>query len=178
MSEDWPPELRRLLAKKVIRRKTPTRLNLLSVKCRTFIQENRAVQNVILSQILTAFLNFTISIVKTPQASKKQQIFRNPSKMPLKKSTSEKCLPNLSLKSRRSGGQSSDISVYAKTRLTVSGHGLVSYCSFVRKKCDGLKTVLRSETVRWVFHLRWNSQKKNQNFYNNLQVVRVQKLHL
>ena len=92
MSEDWPPELRRLLAKKVIRRKTPTRLNLLSVKCRTFIQENRAAQSGILSQIMTAFLNFTISIVKTHQASKKQQIFRNPSKMPRKKSTSEKCI--------------------------------------------------------------------------------------
>ena len=46
-----PPELR-LLAKKVIHRKPPIRLNLLSVKCRTFIQENRAAQNVILSQIL------------------------------------------------------------------------------------------------------------------------------
>ena len=116
MSEDWPPELRRLLAKKVIRRKTPTRLNLLSVKYRTFIQENRAAQNVILSQILTAFLNFTISIVKTPQASKKQQIFRNPSKMPRKKSTSEKCLPILSRKSRRSGGQSSDITVVLRLK--------------------------------------------------------------
>ena len=84
--------------------KNPTRLNLLSVKCRTFIQENRAAQSGILSQIMTAFLNFTISIVKTHQASKKQQIFRNPSKMPRKKSTSEKCLPILSLKSRRSGG--------------------------------------------------------------------------
>ena len=43
-----------------------------------------------------------------------------------------------------------DISVYAKTRFTVSGHGLVSYCSFVRKNYDGLKTVLQSKTVRGV----------------------------
>ena len=38
--------------------------------CSTFIRENQAVQNVILSQILTAFLNFTISIAKTHQPSK------------------------------------------------------------------------------------------------------------
>ena len=64
----------------------------------TFGQENRAVQNVIiLSQILTAFLNFTISIVKTPQASKK--------------STSEKCLPILSLRNRRSGGRTVSINI-------------------------------------------------------------------
>ena len=50
--------------------KNPTRLNLLSVKCRTFIQENLALQNVILSQILTAFLNFTVNFIKTPQAPK------------------------------------------------------------------------------------------------------------
>ena len=54
----------------------------LVVKCRTFIQENRAVKNVILSQILTAFLNFTI--VKTPQASKLQQILKSVKNAPKK----------------------------------------------------------------------------------------------